>query len=86
MSNDEAATRGDINKLSDKMDKVHTAVGNVRKDTAVINERLSNHLDWHSNAGKLGPIGSMVAKSIIGVLTFGILGIIALGIREWVSK
>ncbi|MCH8060092.1 MAG: hypothetical protein IIA11_06500 [Proteobacteria bacterium] len=78
--------RGDIQALSGKVDGVQETVGNLRTETAVIHERLSTHLEWHKEAGKLSPVAGMFLRAVVVIGTAGLVSVIALGVRAWLSQ
>jgi len=83
---DVSGIRGDISNLSKQVGEVHKEVSAMKTETAVYGERLTNHLKWHEQSGKLSPIAGIVIKVILGSFTVGALGILALGIKEWLNK
>jgi len=83
---DVSGIRGDIRSLSKQVGDVHDKVSAIERDTAVISERVTNHLKWHEQSGKLSPIAGIVIKVLLGSFTVGALGILALGIREWLNQ
>lgn len=78
--------RGDIKTLTEKVDGVQKTVGNLRTETAVIHERLSGHLEWHKDAGKLSPVTGMFLRAVIVIGVAGLIGVIVLGIRAWIDQ
>lgn len=83
IDNEIKGLRGDIQKLADKVDDVRETVGDMRTETAVINERLTTHL---TNHGKLSPVMSMFLRAMVGLLTLGAFTLLVLGLREWFSQ
>ena len=83
---DVSGIRGDIRSLSKQVGDVDKKVSSIEKDTAVITERLGNHLEWHKQSSKFSPLAGVIMKVIIGTFTAGALGILALGVREWLNK
>ena len=83
---DVSGIRGDISNLSEQVGEVHKEVSAMKTETAVYGERLKNHLEWHDKSGKLSPIAGIVIKVLLGSVTVGVLGVLALGIKEWVNK